>query len=113
MTYLYVPNLDKYFFIIGNISTIIVVFAKNQEEILEQFCFHFLHDCIGSTMIAMCPHCQSNSCDVNKHEDPLREEALLLSDDVSPSLACKHLCHEDMKNVHGILGKNSQKSLNA
>ena len=46
-----------------------------------------------------CPNYQSNPCEVTKHEDPFGEEALLLPDDVSPSLACK---------LHGILEKNSQ-----
>ena len=62
---------------------------------------------VASTMIATCPHRQSNPCEVTKNEDPLREEAWLLPHDISPSLACKRL-------VHGILGKKIvEKSLNA
>ena len=58
-------------------------------------------------MIAPCPYCQSNPCEVTKHGDPLREEALLLPDDVSPSSACKHLHQVYTSNVHGNLGNNN------
>ena len=57
------------------------------------------------TMIATCSHC--HPCEVTKHEDPLTEEALLLPDDVSPSLARKHLYHVYTKNILGVLGKNN------
>ena len=70
--------------------------------------FSFLHGCFSSTMIAPCPYCQSNACEVTKHGDALREEESTLPDDVSPSLALKHLYQVYMKNVHGILGKNKK-----
>ena len=56
-------------------------------------------------MIALCLYCQSNPCEVTKHEDPLGEGALLLLDDVSPCSACKHPYKVYTKNVHEILGK--------
>ena len=58
-------------------------------------------------MIATCPYCQSNPCEVTKHEDSQRKEASILPDDVSPSSACKHLHQVYTKNVYGTLGKNN------
>ena len=88
---------------------------QKSRKMLEQFilCSHFLYDCVASTIIALCPHSQSNPCEVTKHADPLRDEALLLPDDVSPSLACKHLYHVYTKMFMAFLGKIIiKKSLN-
>ena len=46
-----------------------------------------------------------------KHGDAFREEALILPDDISPSLAHKHLYQVYTKNVHGILGKNNHQKI--
>ena len=101
--------------IIRDISTRLS-FCQKSLKMLAQFilCFLFLHDCVALTMIAIRPHQQSNSCETTKHEDPLREEALLFLDDVSPSLACKHVYHVYTKMCMAFLGKIIlKKSLNA
>ena len=72
--------------------------------------FILLHNCIAFTMIAPCLYCQSNPFKVIKHEDFLREEALLLPDDFSPSLDGKHLYQVSQKMFMAFLRKKSSKN---